>query len=121
MTWARSWPVFAQSFDTPLSIFMLSLRTLLRTLSCVLKKPVLLRTTLRTIFCALKKRLFCCQLLVVALLWSKIDSLHSTRAREATLFYRGAESVLSRLFILRNVFSYFVLPKKRACMSIFNH
>ena len=35
--------------------------------------------------------------LAVALLWSKIDSLHSTRVREATLFYRGAESVLSRL------------------------
>jgi len=55
MTWARSWPVFAQSFDTPLSIFMLSLRTLLRTLSCVLKKPVLLRTPCALLFCVLKK------------------------------------------------------------------
>ena len=72
MTGARSLPMFAQSFDTPLSIFMLSLRTLLRTLSLRTKKAC---------FGAQYGAQFCCGVVFCSLTRKLVKTLH-TRGHE---------------------------------------
>ena len=99
-------------------VFFLSTTILLLALALLAKKyRHLLREVLREMVLRETKRGFCCVVpcvvmfcgvvfsvtylvtcLAVALLWSKIDSLHSTRVRVSIRFW-----TVPRLFILRNL------------------